>query len=95
MNTLALLFEFIPVVLAIVAIPNLLSTLNRGRSKKLVFPALAACILLVIAQTGWIQALLSNNTLAMSTFDKIWTIFNSLVMYTFIAWSTKTRSNKQ
>ncbi len=80
-------------VLAIIAIPHLLSTLNRGRRKTLVLPAVIACILLIIAQTGWIQALLSENTLSMSFFDKIWTVFNSLVMYTFIAWSNFTRGS--
>jgi uncharacterized membrane protein len=94
MSTLELLFEFIPVVLAIVAIPNLLSTLSRGRSKNLVLPALVACIILIIAQTGWIQALLSQNVLAMTAFDKLWTVFNTLVMYVFIVWSARIRSDK-
>ena len=89
------IFEFIPVVLAIIAIPNLLSSLRRGRSKGLVLSALAACVILIIAQTGWIQAQLSHNTLAWTLFDKLWTIFNALVMSIFIMWSTKTRGKRE
>ena len=90
-----IIFEFIPVVLAIIAIPNLLSTLRQGRSKNLVLSALAACVILIIAQTGWIQAQLSHNTLAWTLFDKLWTVFNALVMYIFIMWSTKVRGKRQ
>ncbi len=91
MPILHIMFEFIPVILAIIAIPSLISTLRRGRRKLIVLPALLSCILLIIAQTGWIQALLSHNTLAMTLFDKLWTLFNSLVMGTFIIWSRGAR----
>jgi uncharacterized membrane protein len=90
-----IIFEFIPVVLAIIAIPNLLSTLRQGRSKNLVLSALAACVILIIAQTGWIQAQLSQNTLAWTLFDKLWTVFNALVMYIFIMWSSKVRGKRE
>jgi uncharacterized membrane protein len=90
-----IIFEFIPVILAIIAIPNLLSTLRQGRSKNLVLSALAACVILIIAQTGWIQAQLSHNTLAWTLFDKLWTVFNALVMYIFIMWSSKVRGKRQ
>ena len=89
------IFEFIPVVLAIIAIPNLLSTLRQGRSKNLVLSALAACVILIIAQTGWIQAQLSQNTLAWTLFDKLWTVFNILVMYIFIIWSSRARGTRK
>lgn len=95
MPLLHILFEFIPVILAIIAIPSLLSTLRRGRRKILVLPALLSCILLIVAQSGWIQALLSHNTLTMSLFDKVWTIFNSLVMFTFIVWSEQSRGSSK
>ncbi len=95
MPLLHIIFEFIPVILAVIAIPSLLSTLRRGRRKVIVLPALLACILLIIAQTGWIQALLSHNTLAMTMFDKLWTIFNSLVMTTFILWSRQSRGTSK
>ena len=86
MTILSLIFEFIPVVLAIIAIPELLLSLNRGRQKTLVLTAVLCCILLIIAQTGWTQALLSNNEHTANFIDKLWTVFNSLVMVTFILW---------
>lgn len=91
MQTLNLLIEFVPVILAIIAIPSLVSTINYGRKKSVVFPAIISCVLLIVAQTGWTQALLTHNSIAMTLFDKIWTVFNSLVMITFIIWSKQTR----
>lgn len=79
-----ILIEFIPVVLALIAIPTIVNTRKLGRDPGLVFLATAACVLLVVAQTGWIQALLTNNSLVMTVFDYIWTIFNTVVMLTFI-----------
>ncbi len=91
MQVLELLFEFVPVILAIVAIPTLLRSLQYGRRRLPVLLAVASCILLIIAQTGWIQAYLSNSVMAMTLFDKVWTIFNSLVMLNFIVWSNPFR----
>jgi hypothetical protein len=86
-----IIYEVIPIVLAIIAIPNLISTLTHGRSKKVAFLALVACILLIIIQTGEIQALLLNSVLPLSILNKAWTLFNSLVMCIFIIWSSRTR----
>lgn len=91
MQTLNLLIEFVPVILAIIAIPSLFSAINYGRKESGVFPAIVSCVLLIVTQTGWIQALLTHNSIAMTLFDKIWTVFNSLVMITFIIWSKQTR----
>lgn len=84
MDWFRILFEFIPVILALVAIPTIVNARKFGRDPTLIFLAATACALLIIAQTGWIQALLTNNSLAMTMFDHIWTVFNSVVMLTFI-----------
>jgi hypothetical protein len=91
MNALQLLFEFVPVILSIVAIPMLLRSLQYGRRKTPVLLAVIACILLIVAQTGWIQAYLSSSVMAMSVFDKVWTVFNTVVMLVFISWSNPFR----
>lgn len=84
MSSVRLMFEFVPVILAIVAIQSLLMSVHYGRRQITVIPPVIACMLLIVAQSGWMQALISSNTLALTVFDNIWTIYNALVMTIFI-----------
>lgn len=84
MSSVRLMFEFVPVILAIVAIQSLLTSVYYGRRAVMVVPPVFACILLIVAQSGWTQAMLSSNTLALTVFDTMWTLYNTLVMVIFI-----------
>jgi len=86
-----ILFEFVPVILAIMAIPSLLKSMRYGRRPVPIVLAVVACILLIIAQTGWIQAYLTEAQMAMTLFDKLWTVFNIMVMVVFITWANPFR----
>ena len=89
METLSLLFEFIPVILAIVAIPQL--AINGARNYATRF-AIAACVLLIIAQTGWIQSFLTHTPIMMTLFDKLWTVFNTVVVISYMLYAKSTRT---
>lgn len=94
MDTFSLLFEFVPVVLAIVAIPQLAIAIIKHKTNRTVMSmALVACILLIIAQTGFIQGYLTNHPQIMSLFDKIWTVFNTLVVASYLVCISNTRSS--
>jgi len=84
MDYLRIAIEFIPVILAIIAIPTIVNARSLGRDPKLVWSTAGACVILIIAQTGWIQAILTNNTIALTVFDYTWTLFNCMVMIIFI-----------
>ena len=84
MDFIRILLEFTPIFLAFIAISAIVGARERGVKYPVIFLASVACILSIVAQTGWIQAVLTDNTLADTVFNNIWTIFNSIVMLTFI-----------
>ena len=83
--------ELLPVVLAIVAIPLLIKSATLGREKLIVGPAILACVFLIIAQTGWIEALRHGNSVLQELFDILWSLFNTTTMLVFIVIATRTR----
>ena len=94
MNPYRLFLDILPVVLAVIAIPLLIKSATLGREKLIVGPAIIACVLLIIAQTGWIEAMRSGNASIQSFFGLLWSIFNTMVMFTFITFAARTRRHR-
>lgn len=94
MSPYRLFLEILPVVLAIVAIPLLIKSAALGRDKLIVGPAIVACVLLIVAQTGWIESMRHGNVVMQGFFDLIWSIFNTIVMGTFIIVAIRARGRR-
>lgn len=84
MISLNILSEFIPILLAFTAIVIIAISKKPAQDRWMAVLVLLACVLLLIAQTGWLQALLLGNMVGMGLFEHIWTIFNIIVMLTYI-----------
>lgn len=69
--------DFIPVVLAVYALIKMQSTKVVDTLTRL---GQFAALLLIVAQTTWIQSYLKGFDLVTSAVDGIWTIFNAVVM---------------
>ena len=94
MNPYRLILDILPVVLAVIAIPLLIKSAAIGREKLIVGPAIVACVLLIIAQTGWIEAMRSGNNLMQDFFGTVTSCFNITVMLVFIAVAARTRRHR-
>ena len=86
-DTTWFMLEMIPVTLAMVAV--VVAGMSFGKKETILgkmFCSLAVicALLLMIAQGGWISAHLNDERWFKSLADNIWTIFNTLVMTTFI-----------
>lgn len=81
-------FEFVPVVLAIIAVITSASSFNTVRRKSdaiIRVLTVVAALLLITAQTSWWQSSIVQGDLLGTWFaNRLWTIFNSLVMIIFI-----------
>ena len=62
MPTFRLIFELLPVIFAIIAVPTLAMTGIKGSFFKLYFAAAGACLLFIIAQTALIEIALRGVT---------------------------------
>ena len=81
------MLEMIPVSLAMVTVIVMALALGKKETflgKLFCSLAVICALLLVIAQGGWISAHLNDERWFKSLADNIWTIFNTLVMTTFI-----------
>lgn len=81
------MLEMIPVTLAMVTVIVMALALGKKETflgKLFCSLAVICALLLVIAQGGWISAHLNDERWFKSLADNIWTIFNTLVMTTFI-----------
>ena len=82
------LFELLPLGLAVVAIVlcfQRATTARRHQDKVVLVMALGCCLLLLFAQSSWwISLIVAHSLEGTSWANYIWTIFNSLVMATFI-----------
>jgi hypothetical protein len=86
-DTAWFMIEMIPITMAIGAIIVCAFALGQKVTQHgKVFCSLAVicALLLIIAQGGWISAHLNDASWFKSLADNIWTIFNTLVMTTFI-----------
>lgn len=81
-------FELVPVVLALVAAVTCASRYSRERrrSDRIVMVLGVVCsILLIFAQTSWWTSyVLQGNLVGTKIANVIWTVFNTLVMISFI-----------
>ena len=78
--------ETVPIILAFIAIIVLGLRLSKkpDRCKVIMSLAITACVLLIIAQSGWMSAHIQGIEFFKSIFDNVWTIFNCIVMTTYI-----------
>lgn len=81
------ILEAVPVILAIISVFFILKKLRErkgaGNNSQL-YLALVASLLLIIAQTSW-HTLVSLGRIEDTTWaNQIWTLFNSLVMTSYI-----------
>lgn len=82
------IFELIPLLLAIIAIAVCAMRLRNDRRRttrtKMILSIVSA-VLLIVAQSSWVNSYLINGNLLGTVFaDYVWTFFNSLVMSSFI-----------
>lgn len=99
MNTnLSAAAEFIPVVLAIIAIVMLAhsyGSLRRRNDALFRIIGIVSCIVLTIAQTSWWQSAIIEGDLVGTWFsNKLWLVFNSLVMINYIIISLPRRTKQ-
>jgi hypothetical protein len=86
-DTVWFMLEMIPVTLAMITVIVMALALGKKETaigKLFCSLAVICALLLVIAQGGWISAHLNDKGWFKSLADNIWTIFNTLVMTTFI-----------
>lgn len=77
--------EIIPILLALAAIVLCGSAIRANTTHRIPKALAVICgVLLILAQGGWITSHLNNLVHFKTLADNIWTIFNSLVMITFI-----------
>ena len=62
MHPLRLLFEILPVIFAIIAIPVFAAGAVKGAERAHYALVAFMCMLFVILQTGWIEAVLRNSS---------------------------------
>ena len=81
------IIEAVPVILAIISVFFILKKLRERRgagNNSQLYLALVASLLLIIAQTSW-QTLVTMGRIEDTTWaNQIWTLFNSLVMISYI-----------
>jgi len=88
MITLNSIFNFLPIVLAVIAAIMCTRRFHEDRRKHdraTMAMAVVSCMLLVLAQTSWWTTYIIEGNLMGTWFaNTVWTIFNTLVMSTFI-----------
>ena len=89
--TVQVFFEFLPVGLAVIAAFMMschYQTFRRFQDKLVCLVSVFACGLLIIAQTSWYVSAVIEQDLSGTFFaNTIWTLFNSLVMISYIVGS--------
>ena len=89
-NTFFFYADLLPVALAFLAIPFIARALVINASNLTAIQkvgahlAILSCLLLIIAQSGWINAQLQGNVIWISVMDRVWTFFNTFVMISFL-----------
>lgn len=91
--------EFIPIILACVAIITCSSRYIHERRKFMkfsLFLATIASMLLIIAQTSWWDSAINQDDLLGTVFaNYVWLLFNTLTTMIFIAISFPTKSREK
>lgn len=87
MSAIRLIFEALPVVLAIVAIfacGHKAITTRRTHDRNVYLGMIVCAALLITAQSSWTFTMLQGMTQGTMIADMIWTAFNACVMLVFI-----------
>ena len=92
MTILRTIFEFIPLILAVVAVVGLAFVLHNPRrmiDQCVLVVALLSSLLLIIAQSNWIQSLFAGLDTGSPFVEYVWTAFNISVMFNclLLVWS--------
>ena len=87
LNNFMFYFDIIPVILAIAALfvmGNTYSKARRSSDKVSIFLSSIACIMLIIAQTGWQYSVYVLNDIQGTAWaNYVWSVFNILVTVIF------------
>lgn len=85
------IFELSPIILALIA--SFVCSLRYQRDRRkhdrvAMILATLACVTLLVAQSSWWATTLAGNLVGTEFSNMLWTLFNNLVMLTFIliAW---------
>ena len=80
-------FEFIPLALAMVVVIGLAVVLHNPRrmiDQCVLGVALFSSLLLIIAQSNWIQSLFAGLDTGSPFVEYVWTAFNTAVMFNYL-----------
>jgi hypothetical protein len=89
-TTIFFFADLLPVALAFIAIPLMARALVTNASSLTLVQkigahmAILSCVLLIIAQSGWINAQMNGHVIWVSIMDRVWTFFNTFVMISFL-----------
>ena len=92
MTLFRILFEFLPLAMALVAILGMVSVYHNPRrmiDQWILLVSLFSCTLLVIAQSNWIQSLFAGLDTGSPFVEYVWTAFNTSVTFNclLLVWS--------
>lgn len=93
MSAARIIFEAIPLLLAVIAIFSCVESALRTRRAhdRTVFILMTICASLMIgAQSSWTYTMLQGNLLGTDMANVLWSLFNSATMFTF--WMSSRRS---
>ena len=92
-NSIDIFLETLPIVFAFTALPFLCIGLANSTTPQEYLQAylsVLAVLLLIVAQSGWFSLYFSDGGIVRSVFDKIWTIFNCVVVVVLVIASKRT-----
>ena len=93
MSPIEVIVDFVPVVLAVVALVTLSKSFSSCRRAKdrliYILAALASSVMLVAQLSWWSSKIFESRIVDLSFANYLWTVFNALVMIVFIMLSRK------
>ena len=95
-HSIDIFVELLPITFAFIAFPLLCLALSKAKTKTEIINACLAifCLsLLIVAQSGWFTLYFSDGGIVRSIFDKIWTVFNCLVIVLLVRFNRPLRKS--
>ena len=77
MTTISVIFDAIPIILAVIGIYQFQFLVLRSRIEYL---AVICAILLIICQSSWIISYILEKSIVLTIVDKLWSVFNVIAM---------------
>lgn len=94
MSSIRLIFEALPVLLAVAAIftcGNRAVTTRRAHDRNIYIGMVICAALLITAQSSWTYTMLKGLSEGTDFANILWTVFNACVMVVFIAATRRTK----